>query len=493
MAIITYPLNGIDYDASNAETYLSTRTSGVYSADKYFKATITGDRKITISEGIAWIQNAEFKGKSVVSLTPESVDIAIADGVRPRKDRIVLRFDKAKNKSEIIVLKGTPDTSPTPPDISRTESIYDLGLYIVNIPASSVRVSISDITNTMLDESVCGLMRDGVTGIPTSHLNNQVNSLLADLRKLIADVDKDNFFTKQESLSTFAKVKGDPIYGGRDWNNFTENNVHQVAVGNSWDGTKNGPNQINSNIATYGFLKVESNNKTIVQTYIPSQQTILATTVQRISYEGTRWQPWKKIGYGLTAQDVGALGKTEKAADSAKLDNNTLAQIKAQFTESITPAGITLPFAGKVAPAGWLVCDGKAVSRTTYAKLFSAIGTLYGSGDGSTTFNLPNLGGNTVIGGTSEQVGRKTGSVSETLYAPNMPPHWHPWAAWINGTNTPDGQYTGLAGFKGNGGWETIKGGELSYEGGTGIGVTGGGQPHNNMQPSVYMTYIIKT
>ena len=55
----------------------------------------------------------------------------------------------------------------------------------------------------------------------------------------------------------------------------------------------------------------------------------------------------------------------------------------------LTP-GFIAPFAGSTAPAGWLVCDGSAVSRTTYAKLFAVIGTTYGSGDGNTTFNLPN-------------------------------------------------------------------------------------------------------
>ena len=57
---------------------------------------------------------------------------------------------------------------------------------------------------------------------------------------------------------------------------------------------------------------------------------------------------------------------------------------------SEVPAGTMQMFAGNTIPAGWLLCDGSAVSRTDYAKLFSAIGTTWGAGDGSTTFNLPN-------------------------------------------------------------------------------------------------------
>lgn len=61
-----------------------------------------------------------------------------------------------------------------------------------------------------------------------------------------------------------------------------------------------------------------------------------------------------------------------------------------RLADTLTPAGTMLPFAGKTVPSGWLLCNGAAVSRTTYARLFSAIGTSWGTGDGSTTFNLPN-------------------------------------------------------------------------------------------------------
>jgi microcystin-dependent protein len=64
----------------------------------------------------------------------------------------------------------------------------------------------------------------------------------------------------------------------------------------------------------------------------------------------------------------------------------------------IFPAGVVLPFAGSVAPDGWLLCDGSAISRTTYNRLFSAISTIYGIGDGVNTFNVPDFRGRTVCG-----------------------------------------------------------------------------------------------
>ena len=81
--------------------------------------------------------------------------------------------------------------------------------------------------------------------------------------------------------------------------------------------------------------------------------------------------------------------------------------------QGVAPAGAVLHFAMAVAPSGWKICNGAAVSRVTYAALFAALGTLYGAGDGSTTFNLPDLRGEFVRGadsGRGVDVGRVLGS-----------------------------------------------------------------------------------
>lgn len=184
MAIVTYPLNGIDFSADDAETYLCTRTSGVFSSDGNFQASLTGDRQVSISPGLAWIKNAEFSGKSICNTEPVPVEIPLADGTRPRIDRIVLRFDKARNESSIVLKQGTPSSAPVASSVERTELIYELGLCTVYIKASSTVVDYGDITSTLLDESVCGLMRDGVTGIPTAQLQQQVYSLIDELREI---------------------------------------------------------------------------------------------------------------------------------------------------------------------------------------------------------------------------------------------------------------------------------------------------------------------
>jgi microcystin-dependent protein len=89
------------------------------------------------------------------------------------------------------------------------------------------------------------------------------------------------------------------------------------------------------------------------------------------------------------------------------------------------PIGTVLDYAGSTVPTGYLECDGSAVSRTTYPLLYAAIGTTWGAGDGSTTFNLPNLGGRACIGKGSRNVGNTGGSETHTLTSDEMPSHCH--------------------------------------------------------------------
>lgn len=89
-----------------------------------------------------------------------------------------------------------------------------------------------------------------------------------------------------------------------------------------------------------------------------------------------------------------------------------------------TPAGIIVPFGGNIVPAGYLDCNGAAVSRTGKARLFAAIGTKWGAGDGSTTFNVPNLNDGSFLKGANS-AGTKTGAVLPSLYAASSGAHTH--------------------------------------------------------------------
>ena len=89
---------------------------------------------------------------------------------------------------------------------------------------------------------------------------------------------------------------------------------------------------------------------------------------------------------------------------------------------AITPTGSVLAFAGSTSPAGWLLCDGSAVSRTTYADLYAVIGDTYGNGDGSTTFNLPDLADKFIQGNATSGTVKSAGLPNiEGTFTPSIP------------------------------------------------------------------------
>ena len=163
MAIITYPLNNIEYTAEDAELYHATRTSGVFANDD-FPITVSGDGNVvTIGEGIGWIRNSKFSGKVVANKAEMSLDLGLPHATYPRIDAVVLQFNANANASEIIVKNGTAQTNPTPPEVVRTESVYELHLYHVYREAGAASVIASNVTDLRSDSDYCGIMSDDVT------------------------------------------------------------------------------------------------------------------------------------------------------------------------------------------------------------------------------------------------------------------------------------------------------------------------------------------
>ena len=214
MSIITYPLNGVTYDAEDVSTYLCTRTSGIYSKDTNYAVSVTGARQITVAPGLAWVNYDDFKGVSACSREAVALTVPDADSTLPRIDRVVLQFDTAANLTAVKLKPGTPAAAPEPPAILQNHNQYELGLCTVSVPAGSSVVTAADITDTRADEDVCGLMRDSVTGIPTAQLQAQALAMMTQLStelhtKLdaldaaIAAVESGSFYTKAEADQKF--------------------------------------------------------------------------------------------------------------------------------------------------------------------------------------------------------------------------------------------------------------------------------------------------
>lgn len=216
--------------------------------------------------------------------------------------------------------------------------------------------------------------------------------------------------------------------------------------------------------------------------------------------------------HGHAASDVSGLGALAllNAVGNSQISDGavTLAKLATAVQALLVPAGSLVPFAGTSEPSGWLFCYGQAISRTTYAALFAAIGTSFGGGDGSTTFNVPDLrgrvvAGNDVMGGTAAgrltgaggvggSFGSNGGAETQTLTVAQMPSHEHlvvtttTGGTGLSGSSSVD--YT--ASYNTNASY-TLAGNQYPANAGR-SSATGGGAAHSNVQPTSVLNYIIK-
>lgn len=186
---------------------------------------------------------------------------------------------------------------------------------------------------------------------------------------------------------------------------------------------------------------------------------------------------------------------------------------------TLVPAATIVATARTDAPSGWLLCDGSAVSRTTYATLFAAVNTTYGAGNGSTTFNLPDLTGRVIAGKEASAtrlttagsgvdgatLGATGGAQSITLTAAEQAsmPVTVTYSGTATGTVTSPTTLTNTSGQGANFGNGPVTAGQALYGAsgevsvtysGTATGTaTGSGGAHRNVQPTIILNFIIKT
>ena len=157
------------------------------------------------------------------------------------------------------------------------------------------------------------------------------------------------------------------------------------------------------------------------------------------------------------------------------------------------PSGSVMPFAGSTAPSGWLLCNGGAISRTAYSNLFNTISTNYGIGDGTTTFNLPDFRGRTLLGAgvggvdslgralTLRTLGQTGGEEVHQLTTAEMPAHSHTYV--VSNSGYSDSQ---------DNPWAASSAHFNSVNGNPSTSSVGGSSPHNTIPPFGVVNYIVK-
>jgi microcystin-dependent protein len=204
-----------------------------------------------------------------------------------------------------------------------------------------------------------------------------------------------------------------------------------------------------------------------------------------------------------SADAVGANVKYENSTLKLQIGGSSVAEFTAT-NNTVIPTGSMQMFAAAAAPTGWVLCDGSAINRTTYSALFAVIGTTFGAGNGTTTFNVPDMRGRAPIGVgtgsglTARALAGEVGAETHALTEAQMPNHYHQMRG-PNAITAPQNGGVGSGGVYGGGtpddgayGYGTWSVGNGAASGSLSTG-TGNGSAHNNMQPSLAVNFIIKT
>jgi len=209
--------------------------------------------------------------------------------------------------------------------------------------------------------------------------------------------------------------------------------------------------------------------------------------------------PSNGIGSNELASDASTDANRAVNTDHIKDGSVTAAKLNSAAVSVLMPTASLMPYAGTAAPTGYFLCDGSAKSRTTYSALFGIIGTTYGVGDGSTTFNIPDLRGRVIagqddMGGSSaNRLTNQTGGLNGDNLGATGGAETHLLTAAESGL--PAHSHTQGAQASTGGAIESLSGGSSggSYTSTGTVTAQDASSAHNNVQPTIILNYIIKT
>lgn len=261
-----YPLDETLYYAKDARKFHATRTTGVFSSNEDFIVKAGAGRQVILSPGIGWIRLNRFEGLAIWNDLDYPIDLELSDPNFDRIDRIMFQVDLVTNQPKKYAKTGTPALKPVGAVPQFDTEKVEVCFAEIYRPAGSTSISASNIKDTRLDESLCGIMRDAVTRIPTQTLYNQwyaffnetkeiTNSKLQEIEQVIQYLQNrtDTWFTSYvtASANTF-----------NNWYNlFTTGKQSEYT---EW--FSNITNTLDENQATNLFNMIDTHQKKVINT-----------------------------------------------------------------------------------------------------------------------------------------------------------------------------------------------------------------------------------
>lgn len=199
--IRSFPNNQDEYNgAEDVMRWLHGRSSGVFGADGNASvAPVLDAMAITVSDGNGWISNDNADGvvwwidNEETSGNKLQLEIDMADAVLPRIDRVVVSWQTTNYVAlpEVKILKGTAASNPVAPALTNNNILRQISLASIRIPAGATAITSAMITDERLDDSVCGLVTNGI-GVDTSVMQEQFSALLKSIKQELADLNNDS-------------------------------------------------------------------------------------------------------------------------------------------------------------------------------------------------------------------------------------------------------------------------------------------------------------
>ena len=187
--IMAWPLNltAYSYNAQDVMRFMAGKTSGVFGEEGNFQVIAKSGMTVTVqAEGMTggWLSDGGKYGVSFWNANDIDLTVETADGVNPRKDRVIVSWHIPQQTTvpDVLIRKGTPSASPQPPALVNNGEYAEICLAEITVPAGATEITSYNITDTRLNEELCGLVSMGIEKIPTGGLEAQFMDWFEDLQ-----------------------------------------------------------------------------------------------------------------------------------------------------------------------------------------------------------------------------------------------------------------------------------------------------------------------